>query len=410
MIDFEITETQREYVQLAHNFAKDVMRPAERELDRYPNPEEVYVSQTFREVLCEAYRLGFHKMSYPAHIGGLGLDPLTVALITEELYWGGPGLGQTILVGGFAAHAALMSGKSSLIKEFAVPYCNDTEAKHIGAFAGVEPHVGSDIVYVTDPKIRLSTTARKEGDEYVINGSKAALISNGGFATAIGVAACLEPERGIRGTGLFLVPGDTPGITRGKPLDKLGLRCLNQAAVYFDEVRVPKRYLTIRPRGDNWINFVRSFVSFGNLGVGLTALALMRSAYEDALDYAQDRIQGGQPIIEHANIAMKLFDAFQTIEAARCLLWKTAWTNANQFPGDVPTVAAARCFASNQATRITGEMIQVLGGYAVEKGSSLEKYYRDAKLTQIEDGAVDTMALIGLRLLYEPDYGRESRI
>ncbi len=407
MISFQPSEDQIALVKQAHIFARDVLRPAERELDRVADPEDVFKSNLFRDVMRQFHRLGYHKMHLPKPIGGLGLDVLTCILVQEELMWGGPGLTQNFMVSPFVAFTALMSGKSALKREFAVPYCADTDAELIGCFAGVEPFVGSDLTHIADPNVKLRTTARESGDEYVINGAKSAFISAGGIANTLAVAACIEPDRGIRGTGLFIMPGDIKGISRGRALDKLGLRCLNQAEVFFDEVRVPKRYLAIRPHEDNWLNFVRHFICFGNAGVAVTGLALMRAAYEEALAYASERVQGGKPIVEHPNIAMKLFDAYQTIEAARASIWQTCWVNGSQYPGDVSRTAASRCFATNNATRVTSEMIQVCGGNAISKEFPLEKLYRDAKLTQIEDGAVDTMAIAGMRLIKDPQHGRE---
>ena len=409
MIDFKPTEDQQRLVDQAHKFAKEVLRPAEFELDKIADPEEAFKSGLFRDVMRECYRMGYHRMLLPAHVGGLGLDPVTITLINEELFWGGPGLIQNVMVSVFVAFTAMMTNKTSLRKEFIVPYCENTDATQMGCFAGVEPRVGSDLVWVTDARVRLQTTARKMGDEYILNGAKSAFISAGGIANMIGVAACLEPERGMRGTGLFIVPGDMKGISRGRPLNKLGLRCLNQTEIFFDEVKVPKRYLAIRPHEDNWMNFVKSFICFGNTGVAVTGLALMRAAYEEAFAYARERVQGGQPIIEHGNIGMKLFDAFQIIEAARAIIWKVSWVNGHQFPGDISLTAAARCFTTNQAMRVTAEMIQVLGAYGITKEYHLEKYMRDAKLTQIEDGAVDTMAVAGMTLLYDPEHGKEKR-
>ena len=408
MIAFTLTEDQRVLVEQAHKFAENVLRPAEFELDAIADPVEVFKSSLFKDVMKEAYRIGYHKLLLPAHVGGMGLDPVTITLINEELFWGGPGLTQNIMVSGFVAFTALMSNKKSLRHEFAIPYCEDKEASQIGCFAGVEPLVGSDLIWVTDPKVRMRTVARRVGDEYIINGAKSAFISAGGIANMIGVSACLEPERGMRGSGLFIVPGDLKGISRGKPLNKLGLRCLNQTEVFFDEVKVPKRYLAIRPHEDNWMNFVKSFICFGNTGVAVTGLALMRAAYEEAFAYARERVQGGRPIIEHGNIALKLFDAYQIIEAARAVIWKTSYVNGHQFPGDIPLTAAARCFTTNNAIRVTAEMIQVLGAYGVTREYHLEKYMRDAKLTQIEDGAVDTMAIAGMTLLHDPEHGKES--
>ena len=146
MVDFKRTELQQELVGHAHDFAASVLRPAEQQLDQLADPEEVFSSETFRSVMRQAYELGYHRIAYPKHIGGLGLDPLTVSLIHEELFWGGPGLTQNILVGGFVAHTALMSGRSSLVREFAIPFCEDRSGTVMGCFAGVEAAVGSDLV------------------------------------------------------------------------------------------------------------------------------------------------------------------------------------------------------------------------------------------------------------------------
>ncbi|MBI2890247.1 MAG: acyl-CoA/acyl-ACP dehydrogenase [Nitrospirae bacterium] len=400
MINFELTDAQLALVAQAHEFARDVLRPAELELDRVADPEAVFTSKRFRDVVRETYRLGYHKMSFPTHMGGLGMDQVTIHLITEELLWGAPGIAQGIFVGGFVPFSAMMSGQSSLVREFAARYCEEGEV-HFSALAGVEPHLGSDFLYVNENTTRLRTTARKVGDEYILNGSKAAFVSNGGIAGMLGVPACIEPERGMLGTGLFIIPGDLPGISRGKPLNKLGLRCLNQSEVYFEDVKVHKKYLAIRPRGENWRNFVHSFLCFGQVGVGSTAVALMRAAYEIAFAHAGERVQGGKPIIEHPNVGLKLFEAFSTIEAARNILLKGAWLNATQFPGDLAFTVAARAFACAHAPRVITEMIQVMGAYGISKESPIEKLYRDAKLTQIEDGTLDTVGLEAMRIMRE---------
>ncbi|MBI2059887.1 MAG: acyl-CoA/acyl-ACP dehydrogenase [Nitrospirae bacterium] len=400
MVDFKLTDQQRALVAQAHEFARDVLRPAEVELDKIADPQAVFTSDRFRSVMREAFRLGYHKMSFPTHIGGLGLDQVTAGLIQEELLWGAAGLGQSLFVANFVPFTAFLSGKPSLVKEFAEPYCDDAQM-HFSALVAVEPHMGSDLLYQCGQTSRFRTTARKVGDDYILNGSKAAFVSNGTLASMLGVTVSMDPDLGIHGTGLFIIPGDLPGISRGRPLDKLGLRCLNQSEVYFEDVKVHKRYLAIRPREGNWSNFVKSFLCFGQVGVGKTALALMRSAYEIAFAYASERIQGGRPIIEHPNIALKLFDAFCTIEAARNLLLQASWFNATRFPSDLTHGVAARCFACNNGPRVISDMIQVLGAYGISKESPIEKFYRDIKLTQIEDGAVDTVGLEAMQILQE---------
>jgi alkylation response protein AidB-like acyl-CoA dehydrogenase len=338
-------------------------------------------------------------MALPADVGGLGLDRVTTTLVMEELCRGGVGIGNTIGIAGVVASAALVRGPGELRKRFVEPFCEDTRAEQIGALAVVEPAHGSDLFDSDKPELALDTRARSDGDHWVVKGAKAGFVSNGGIANAFLVNAALQPELGMRGSAIFLVPGDLPGISRGKPLDKLGLRCLNQAEVYLDDVRVPGEYLLSPPNPELQPLFMESFLCTGNTFVGITAVAIMRAAYEEALAYSKQRIQGGVPIFEHQHIALKLFDAYTTIQAARSLLLHAIATNSERFPGDLALAIAARCYACNQAVRVTSEMIQVLGGYGISKEYPVEKHLRDAKLTQIEDGTVDTLALLAARKL-----------
>ncbi len=394
MISFELTKEQLEMQEMAHNFAKNEIRPVETELDKLANADEVFKSESFWKVLRKAYELGFHRMSIPEEMGGLGLDPIIMYLVLEELAWGGAGLASDILVAPVAAMFTAMfaGGNEELVEKYVRPFCEDKEAKHIGAWAITEPEHGSDCGFSDDPKIHFETTAKLDGDEYVINGAKSAFVSNGGIADLLLLMACVDPSQGMLGTGVFLVPGDLPGISRGKPLDKLGLRVLNQAEIFFDNVRIPQEYM-LWPPGEGYQMLLETIVTFGNTSVGVLGLGVARAAYEEALSYAKERIQGGKPLIEHQAIALRLFDAYMSIEAARALLWKAAWYNTTHMPGDLRLTAAARVFATDMAMRVTVEMVQVLGGYGISKEYSLEKFLRDAKPLQIMDGTNDMMSL-----------------
>jgi len=399
-MDLKLTDEQQHMVNLAHDFADNVIRPAELELDKISDPEIAFASDTYKNVMKKAYEIGFQKMIIAEAYGGLGLDMFTMDLVVGELAWGGAGLASAILVAPVAQEfAALFTmGDKKIINKFVRPLCEDKTGEISSAWAIAEPDCGSDCCLLDDPDLHFKTSAVKKGDEYIINGTKAAWVSNGRLAKLYMAMINMEPEKGMLGTGIFLIPADLPGVSTGKALDKLGLRALNQAEVFFDEVLVPKEYLIVPP-SPVYKNMVESIGTMGNTGVGLLAVGVMQAAYDKALAYSKERIQGKVPIFEHQIIQMKLMEAFYTIDAARSYLHNVGWWNANSFPGDIRRAAGARSFACNSAIKITSEMIQVLGGYGISKEYEIEKYYRDAKLLQIMDGTVEMLCILAAERL-----------
>jgi alkylation response protein AidB-like acyl-CoA dehydrogenase len=321
-------------------------------------------------------------------------------MVWEELGRWGPGFAAGLV--SCATIPRLISflapTNQELIDKFVIPFCEDTKAEHISGWCSSEPEVGSDGKRYFDKKIRHRTTATRNENGWVINGTKSDFISNGGIASAHLVVACVDPSMGLRGSGAFLVPADLPGVTTGKPLDKTGLRVLNQSAVFFDDVQIPENYLLF-PHGEGYPMLHNSIITVGNLGVGYLAVGLMRAAYEDALAHSKERIQGGKPIFEHQLIAQKLFGVYSAIESARAFLWKGSWLSKTSFPGDLKTSLAARIYASEQAIRHTAEMVQVFGGYGISREYTVEKYARDAKLLRIMDGTNETLMLKAAALL-----------
>jgi alkylation response protein AidB-like acyl-CoA dehydrogenase len=400
MIDFEPTETQNMIVKTARDFGREVMQPAEKKLDRIADPVEVFKSDLFREVMAKTYQLGFHKMSLPQQFGGLELDAQTTGMVWEELGRWGPGFAAGLVSCATVPRliSFLAPTNQELIDKFVIPFCEDTRAQHISGWCSSEPQVGSDGKRYHDPKIRHLTAAVHDQGGYVINGTKSDFISNGGLASVHLVVACVDPTMGLRGSGAFLVPADLPGVTTGKPLDKIGLRVLSQSAVYFDNVRIPESHLLF-PHGEGYPMLHNSIITVGNLGVGYLAVGLMRAAYEDALAYSKERIQGGKPIFEQQLIAEKLFGIYAAIESARAFLWKGSWLSKTSFPGDLKTSLSAKVYATEQAVKHTAEMVQVLGGYGISREYTLEKYTRDAKLLRIMDGTNETLMLKAAALL-----------
>ena len=400
MIDFTLSEIQTQFVKTARDFGKEVLEPAEIELDKMADPQAAFESELFRKTMAQAFQLGFHKMGIREEFGGLGLEPTTNALIWEELARFGTGFTASLMAASVvpALTAFLASTNQNLIDRYVRPYCEDETGNAITAWGSSEPDIGSDGKNYYNPKVRHRTTAVKKGDRYVINGVKSNFVSNGGIAKSYIIFACLSPELGIRGSGAFIVPGDANGVTRGKAVDRIGLRALNQAPVYFDDVEVPEDHL-IFPPGDAYPFLHHSIMTVGNLGTGYLAVGLMRAAYEEALAYAKERVQWGKPIIEHQLVTKRLFECRAAIESCRALLWKGSWHCQNAFPGDLLTSVTGKIHSTDLAIRHTSEMVQVLGGYGIAKDYKLEKYARDAPLLAIMDGTNDTLMLEAAKLL-----------
>jgi alkylation response protein AidB-like acyl-CoA dehydrogenase len=400
MIDFEITEAQRQVVNTAHEFGREVVHPAEIDLDKLADPVDVFNGDLFWNVMGQAFELGFHKMALPENFGGLGLDPQTTGLVWEELARWGPGFTAGLVAGSVVQQliAFLAPGNKELVERYVIPFCTEDKARLISAWCSSEPEVGADGSNYYDPRVRHFTSAVKKGDRWIINGTKSNFPSNGGIANVYIIFACVEPSLGIKGSGAFIVPADAPGVVRHKPLDKIGLRTLNQASVFFEDVEIPENYLIFQP-GDMYPMLHNAIVTVGNIGVGYIALGLMRTAFEHALDHAKRRVQWKKPIIQHQLVAQKLLRTFQAIEATRAFLWKASWLSKNQFPGDLKTSLSAKIFSTELAVIHTAEMVQVLGGYGISREYPVEKLSRDAKLLRIMDGTNEILTMKAIREL-----------
>ncbi|MDP8256678.1 MAG: acyl-CoA dehydrogenase family protein [Candidatus Alcyoniella australis] len=400
MIDFTPDETQLQIVETARKFGKEVLQPAEVELDAINDPQQAFDSKLFWDVLGQAFELGFPKMALPESCGGLELDASTTGMVWEELARWGTGITACLLAGSVVPQLInfLAPDNTELVERYVAPFCADNTGRKISAWASSEPDVGSDGKLYFEPKIRHYTTAVQRGDKWVINGTKSNFVSNGTIADVYIVFACVDPSQGLRGSGAFVVPADAPGVSRGKPVPRVGLRNLNQGPVFFEDVEIPQSYM-IFPPGEGYPMLHNSIITVGNVGVGYLAVGLMRAAYEDALQYSKERVQGLKPIFEHQLIADKLFSAFCAIESSRALLWKASWMCRSSFPGDLKTSIAARVNATEQAVSHTAQMVRVLGGYGISSEYNLEKYARDALLLTIMDGTNETLMLKGASLL-----------
>jgi alkylation response protein AidB-like acyl-CoA dehydrogenase len=397
-MDLDLPGETRALQLAARDFARHELLPAERELDAVTDPGSAYTSDTYRRVMALAHELGLHKMAISEPAGGLGRDTLCVVVVLEELAAAGAGLASRLLVAPVPALAIDRFGlaeRHPTYKEYLEEFTADTTGTRGGAWAITEPDVGSDIFTFHDPSIHFATgavRAERGAGGYRISGAKSAFVSNGYLADCFLLMAAVDSTVGMEGTGIFLVPADTPTITRGKPLDKIGLRALNQAEVFFDGTEVPEEFLVFQP-GPGYEAVLDWIVTQGNTHVAALALGVARAAYEHAFAYAHERVQGGRAIAEHQLVAMKLFQAYRSIEAARGLVWRSAWL-IDQGRPDRQVTFAARTLACQACLQVTNHAMEILGGYGISRENPVEKLTRDARPLQVMDGTIDRVSLL----------------
>jgi acyl-CoA dehydrogenase len=397
-MDLALTDEDRSIKESAHKFAETVMRPVSIQLDKMTAERVIAPGSPYWDFMKKAYKLGYHKLAFPEVVGGAGLTPFQIALAMEELAWGSFGLTLALHTSFDAAVAA--EGGEELIKEFTIPFTSCTDASYIGCWAITEPDHGSDTANVghpsfRDPNIKAQCRARLDGDEYVINGQKSAWVSGAPTAKTVLLMCQVDASQGHAGGGMFVFSLDRPGVSKGKPGESIGARELNQGEIYFDNVRVPKKYLVVGP--DHYEAALTAHLAMTTPMVGVWAVGLARAGFEEALKYARVREQGGKLLTEHSFVQAKLFGMFTKIEAARQLcrsVFVYNWSNPPE-----KRIAeygfAAKNFATQVALEVTTDAIQILGSNGLTPEYLSEKLFRDARTTTICDGSNDTLAITG---------------
>ena len=384
MIAFELTEDQIALQEMARDFAANEMRPKAAAYDQgHAFPEDV---------MRKAFEVGFLTCTVPAEYGGVGLSDLDTAIVSEELSWGCAGMYTTMMANSLAFTPILLFGTDEQKKRFFAPFLKEMA---FASYCLTEREAGSDTS-------AIRTSARRDGDGYVINGSKC-FITNGGVASLYVVFANSAPQKGPRGLSVFVVPRDTPGITVGKVEDKFGHRASNTTELFFEDVRVPAANLLGR-EGLGFIVAMRTFDKT-RAAVGAAGVGIARAALEYAVEYSKTRVQFGKPIAALQATAFKLAQMAMDVEAARLMVWRAAWLMDQGKPNGKES-AMAKCLGSDAAMSNALEALQIFGGYGYMKDYPVEKLVRDAKLLQIYEGTNEIQRLVISRDVIGPFKGR----
>src|SRR5437660_7706785 len=376
-----LSETQRQIVDLAREFARTRIEPHAAEWDR--------TAHFARDVLDELGKLGFLGMSTPAQYDGMGLDTLTYLLAIEELAAADASVAVSVAIhNAIPATMLLRHGNTRQKERWLKPMAR---GELLAGFALSEPESGSDAA-------SLSARAVRAGDEWVLSGTKA-WATNGGTADVMMVMVRTDTpnaRRGAKGISTFIVPTNTPGYRAGKPEDKMGLRASNTAAVTLDELHLPADALL----GDEGMGFVYSLegLEVGRLGIAAQAVGIARRALEHAIVYCGERRQFDAPLRDFEAVQFKLADMATRIEAARALAHVAAGRK-DRGEESRGHASMAKLFASEAAMWVTTQAIQLFGGYGYMRDFPVEKLFRDAKVTEIYEGTSEVQRIIIARAL-----------
>ena len=393
-MNFQLTDEQREWKAHCRKFATEVVRPAAPKHDREQSVPW--------EIMKEARKWGLSGVPFLEKVA-TDDDGLAGVIYSEELHWGCAGIALAISASSLAAAGVASSGTPEQIARW-VPECFGLgDEVKLGAYAVTEAGAGSDVK-------SLRTTARLDGDEWVLNGTKV-FISNGGIADVTVVVATVDPELGHRGQASFVVTKDTPGISQGKKEDKLGIRASQTAEVVLEDCRVPvDNLLGGMDKLNKKLERARSGQSSGRASnalatfemtrpmVGASALGIAQAAYEWTLWYLEDKGDEGGPLMEQQRVQQVLADVATEIEAARLLVWRASWMGRTGIPMTEGQGSMSKLKAGDVAMWATTALMDLVGPAAQSTEYPLEKFFRDAKIYQIFEGTAQVQRLVISRM------------
>ena len=377
-MNFQLSEEHEQLREMIRDFAINEVAPTAAERDE---------NETFdRAIFDKMAELGLTGIPWPEEYGGAGFDYLAYCIAVEELSRVCASTGVTL-----SAHTSLAGwpiykfGNEEQKQKYLRPMA---EGKKIGAYGLTEPNSGSDAG-------GMKTYAVKDGDDYILNGSKI-FITNGGVADIYVVFAVTDPESKHKGTSAFIVEADFPGFSVGKKESKLGIRSSPTTEIMFENCRVPKENL-LGEEGEGFIIAMKT-LDGGRNGIAAQAVGIAQGALDAAVEYAKERVQFGKPIAVNQGVGFKLADMATATEASRLLTYQAAWLESNDLPYGKAS-AMAKLMAGDTAMSVTTEAVQVFGGYGYTKDYPVERFMRDAKITQIYEGTQEIQRLVISRML-----------
>lgn len=373
MVNFQLDEMQEMLKELAHEFALDEIRPHAEHWDT----ESTYP----KEAIQLAHEMGLLNLHIGEEYGGPGLGSIEEVLVNEELAWGDPGFATAAYATSLAC-APIITGATEEQKQIWLGRVAEQGA--LASYAVTEPGAGSDVA-------ACKTTAVRDGDEYIINGSKM-WITGAGYADFFFVLAKTDIDAGYKGMSGFLVESDAEGFSLGKKEVNMGQRCSDTRSIQFDDVRISADQLVGGSESGGWMNAMKAFdMSRPNIAAHATGLA--RAAYEHALQYSGERSTFGKPLHKHQAIQFMLADMKTKIEASRMLTWKSAAESDAGVP-NTESAAHAKRFAADTAMEVSTDAVQVYGGYGYSEEYPVARLMRAAKVMQIYEGSSQVQKMI----------------
>jgi butyryl-CoA dehydrogenase len=369
----ELSEDQKLLQETVRRFAEEVVRPRAKEIDESGEFPRGFYDQ--------AGKLGLAGVSVPEEYGGAGMDVVSYCLVIEEISRVCATSGVILSVNNsLVCDPILQFGSEEQKREVLAPLAS---GRKLGCFALTEPGAGSDAA-------ALRTTARRDGDDYVLDGNKL-FITNGTHADVALVFATVDPAKKHKGITAFLVDADTPGYSHGSHEVKLGVNASGTTELAFEGLRVPAS----RRLGEEGEGFRIAMATLdgGRIGIAAQAVGIAQGAFEEALAYAQEREQFGRPLADLQAIQFYLADMATELDAGRLLTWKAAWT---KMTGKRYTLEAAQAklYTSEMAQRVTTKALQIHGGYGYTKEYNVERFFRDARITEIYEGTSEIQKMV----------------
>ncbi|MBU1713957.1 MAG: acyl-CoA dehydrogenase family protein [Proteobacteria bacterium] len=372
MLDFTLTPEQSDLRQKAREFALKNVLPIAAYYDE--------IDETPISVISKAYEAGLINGQIPKKYGGMGYGITEGVILVEEIAAACPGMATSIFDNALGMEPLILCANNKAKKKYLSLFAK--QFKLIG-FATSEPMMGSDVS-------GIRCTATKDGDDYILNGTKY-WVTNGGIADYFSIFATVDPKSQHKGICAFLVEKNWDGVTIGATIPKLGQRCSNTAGINFKNVRVPKENMLAAP-GEGFMLAMNTF-SRTRPAIGAFAVGAARSAMEYAISYAKKRRAFGTNLSNFQAIQFKLAEMYQKVETSRLLVWKAAW-EADK--GMDPTISAsiAKLYATEAALEVVNESLQIFGGYGYTKMYPVEKLYRDIRLYKIYEGTSEIQRMI----------------